>query len=1121
MEKLFVSHKNLPKNILFLYILFSTINLAINISSESIIISELEKSYTQKYSINKDYCFDYSLQFDLSNSSNINSTILKNSYIHISLNSEKSKAQIIFSSTEQCPTISKAEKYSYKYSEKANFFMHYPNSDQFYITVKCLSYPCDFTLNSRVEKDYAKMDLSEVDSYSYFTTREEKIDKMAFKIPSSLNKIYPDGTKHLLTISVSNPSDLDYTQLYLINGNKKKNLNDNSYKTPMDLIFSFVEEKYKEPLSEDSFYVLEIESIEYQFVSISVKASIYNESSSKLYSEIIPNSISKYSYLNDSNNKIEEECFALNEKYLSDNVQDDDFLFASIEYFTDPIISYLKYNDKEQIPKEAKDLNQRTINFILEKKSNKYPSICFNNEKKISTFKLEVSHISKTNNNIDIYNPLSSGFFYTKILPKDNLALYTHNSDIHYTDKISFYIKVLKGNPKVYIMPSETYPDSYSTVSELIKDKNIIEPIFNKNEQVYLHTYNKGHQKDLSPFGPTQNLLYVHCPQDSPEQFCQYEVMIYSNFDEISLLANNTFYSSLSIDESDLYKIHIPKGNGEVKKIRVSLNTTEESEIITNEDDMKNLAMNIEVIGSIKICEFIPINNNDNEYDILFNVKAKKSFNYFIEYTLIVGEEDNTLSIHNLLFEKIKEIEIINSFPIKIIAELPFTKQNNKYNFKDLLFNCYFQSLNSKESDVINTFDEIEVNYTIINSNELNSIIETNKDENYLKSSLNKKFDKTTKSVILNINTDFLNKYQNNEKLIIYMSISSANNKKNINLSGKLFLFYKNNSDFIIPPDNYINDNLIVNGNCNYNLYHLKLENSEKNRYIVEFSSNYELNNEDLYISFLDFNNINNIKPENNLQNSTNINFVDSKIKLGSIHQFEFTLKDNSIKDIILCIVTKLKANKGGISSINYIFKYSTYSTIEYNNLKTYNFNGVIKNDTNNEKSISSLKFQSLKTKSNDSTDINVYGEISVRKILSSDRLNNEKLDTIAILESKYELIDGTVNRNKDTTTIAVPKIDTTKEYHSIIINSLIYNQKFVFNTIPEGVIENKTDKKGKDKINTLAVILICSGVIVVIIILIAIIMYCKSKGKNLKEDVMKTSFENSGVIDQLNEEKN
>ena len=192
--------------------------------------------------------------------------------------------------------------------------MHYPNFDEFHITIKCFSYPCDFTLNSRVEKDYANLDLSEADSYSYFTTREEKIDKMTFKIPSSLNKIYPEGTSHLLTIGVSNPSDLDYTQLYLVNGNTKKNLNDNSYKTPMDLIFSFVEEKYKEELSENSFYVLEIESIEYQFVSVSVKASIYYESISKLYSEIIPNSISKYSYLNESNNKIEEECLSLNEK---------------------------------------------------------------------------------------------------------------------------------------------------------------------------------------------------------------------------------------------------------------------------------------------------------------------------------------------------------------------------------------------------------------------------------------------------------------------------------------------------------------------------------------------------------------------------------------------------------------------------------------------------------------------------------------------------------------------------------------------------------------------------------------------------------------------------------------
>ena len=80
--------------------------------------------------------------------------------------------------------------------------------------------------------------------------------------------------------------------------------------------------------------------------------------------------------------------------------------------------------------------------------------------------------------------------------------------------------------------------------------------------------------------------------------------------------------------------------------------------------------------------------------------------------------------------------------------------QTDNNNSKDLLFNCYFQILNAEESDVINTIDEIEIKATLINQNELNEIIETKKDSDYLKSSLNKKFDKSTKSVILNINSE-------------------------------------------------------------------------------------------------------------------------------------------------------------------------------------------------------------------------------------------------------------------------------------------------------------------------------------------------------------------------------
>ena len=598
--------------------------------------------------------------------------------------------------------------------------------------------------------------------------------------------------------------------------------------------------------------------------------------------------------------------------------------------------------------------------------------------------------------------------------------------------------------------------------------------------------------------------------------------MIYSNLDEIVLLPNQKFYSNLLTDESNLFKILIPKDNGDIKKIRVMLNDTEKSEIEIYEKDRENLAINVENIRGIKYCDFIPIKNNNNEYEIKFNIKAKEKIYYYIENKLI-GEED-TFNVYNLTFDKIKEISAMNSFPIKIFSKLPLTKeinttyneilleeihQTDNNNSKDLIFNCYFQILNSEESDIINTIDEIEINATLINRNELNEIIETKKDSDYLKSSLNKKFDKSTKSVILNINSDFINKNKNDEELILYMSINYVNNniKKNINLSSKLLAFYKNDLSFIIPSNNYINDNLIVNGKYNYNLYHLKLEKEEKIKYIIEFSSNYELNNKEFFISFLDYNNINNIQPENYLTNSTNINFMDSKRKIGSINQFEFTLKEDSIKDIILCVATNLQTKKGGISTINYVFKYNTYSLNEYTDIITYNFSEILSNKG------SSLIFSSINTKSKDNQEDKVYGEISIRKILSTDRLNNEKLDTIAIIESKYDLVNADETRDSKNTNLKIKNMNIKNEYYSIVINSPIYNQKFVFNTIPEGIIEN-----GKKK-NVLAIVLICVSVLIVLIFILVVIKIFK-KNKNLKEEVMKTSFEKSGMLEQLNEMK-
>ena len=1032
--------------------------------------------------------------------------------IHISSISENNKIQIIFSSKEECPSLSQGEKYTFKYSKISHFFINYPDFDNFHITLKCLSYPCNFTLYSKIEKDYANLNLYDTHSYSYFVSPEEKKNKMTFKIPSSLNRVYSKGGSHLMTISVSNPNNVNLAQIYLVERDTKKILKMESYKTPIDIIFSFVEEDNIKEITEDSFYALKIESTEYQFITISIKPSKYEKKSYKLYSEITPNIESKYSYLN-TIYPVDEECYSIKENYLNDNVKDGDFIYAAIEYFTNPIYAYARYNEDDviPIPTESMGPSQRTINLILEKKSNKYPEICFNNQKKESSFKLEVSHISNTENNVDIYNPLSSGYFYTKTLPKNSLALYTHNSEIHNVDKMVFYLKALKGNPKIYIVPCESYPYCYNKVSELEEDDKVIKPTLTNN--IYSYIDDTSNQQDLSPYGPSQNLLYVHCPQESTDQaqICQYEVMIYSNFAEIALLPNEKFYSKLLAKENNLYKIHIPKDNEDIKKIKIMYNNSEEVEIKIYEEYLKSIEVNFEILGNMKICELIPKNPLKNEFDIKFEMEAKKNLYYFIEYQLI--RELDPLNYQSLEFGEIKKVNDIISFPIKIASKLTFIKENSNNNIKDLLFNCYFQVLNLKETDVINTFDEIEINATIININELNQVMETNQDMDYFKSPLSKKFDKSSKSIMLDINEDFWNKKKNDDDdLFLYMSISSVNSsiQSNLNISGKFFLFYKNDLSFIIPSNNYINDNLIVNGEYNYNLYHLKLENEEKVKYLVEFSSNYELNNKELFVAFLDYNEINNIQPENGLTNSTNINFVDSVRKLGSINQFEFTLKDNSRKDIILCISAKLPAEKNGLTSINYVFKYSTYSLSEYSDIIRYNFNEAI---TKNSKS---LVYSNIKEENKDNKEFNIYGEISIRKILSNDRIKNEKLDTIAILESKYDLIDAIETRDDKYTNLEINNLNEKNDYYcSIVFDSARYNQKFVFNTVHE---KNKNNSKGS---NVLVIILISIGAVIALIIILVLIKIIKNRKKTVNEEVINAAFENTGVLEGLNEMKN
>jgi hypothetical protein len=315
-------------------------------------------------------------------------------------------------------------------------------------------------------------------SFSYFVPGNtlEKLNTMKFKIQSSLNKKYEKG-KHLLTISVTNPSDKD---AIILKDSKTNELKANTYITPMGKIFSFIEEDISEN-SGNSFYYLEIESMEYQFITISIKSSV--EYDKKIESDIIPNESPKYTFVNNTNEfVVEEECFTINEKYVNDNIkgENNDLLYASIEYFSLPIKEIVSNS------KSYKSSNS-SVNFILKKENNKYPKFCLKlNNKVENAYMVQISHVSNKPENVDIYNPISSGFIHMKSLNKKNLALYTYYSDIHFSNRLSFNLKVLKGKPEIYLHTCEEYPNCYNDISKLKSgDKSIVKPELKNNQYFY------------------------------------------------------------------------------------------------------------------------------------------------------------------------------------------------------------------------------------------------------------------------------------------------------------------------------------------------------------------------------------------------------------------------------------------------------------------------------------------------------------------------------------------------------------------------------------------------------------------------------------------------------------
>ena len=534
--------------------------------------------------------------------------------------------------------------------------------------------------------------------------------------------------------------------------------------------------------------------------------------------------------------------------------------------------------------------------------------------------------------------------------------------------------------------------------------------------------------------------------------------------------------------------------------IKLSINN------ISEEYNIKNI--NNKLFDNKKIIEkdFSFKLNNKNK----FTFKDKDNDNDNDSFSKSENLEENEFNSYEFEYNKISQIQNINTLPFYIFCKIPFKDQYNS----TLLFNFYFTDKNDNNKTLYK-FDDFTMNTTIINKTVYEEIqnLKIN-DENIFKvkdKRNNSIFDLTTKSVILKFNKNNL-AIDNKENEDIYLFAKIDNNKinkTNFNLDGNIILINDHYYNHVIPKNNYINNKIyydVKETKNNFDLYHLQLDN-EEDTFSVDFCSDYALSR-GIYVSFLDYDNSKILNYDDITKNSSNIIFnLKSRNKKGKIYHFEFNLK-NKKKDILFCVYSQNKPI--ALDSYNYIFKYNTYKKDGV--VKFYELNNEIKNTKNADKT--KLIFDNIKIikKKGDSEECEyLEGEIYIRKIINNKKKKREELDTIGIIESKYELVKGLIRYTdkNDKIEIEIPKIDE-HDYYSVFINLPSENEKFVYNTIniPKG---NR---------NYIYVILIFTAFPLYLGIVIAVILFAlKYKNSELKENILKTSFQESGVVGKLVED--
>lgn len=534
----------------------------------------------------------------------------------------------------------------------------------FYLTViTSQNKPAKFTLEFNFEEF---ININKGESYSYITREQNK--QNSFKLPRA-------QTQDAVTVSATGgfKDDVDLMIKY-VTPTATEEMKDKDALYNGDII-TFLESKYT--YEENAYFEITVISTLNSYVTVSVRTM-------NQINKIYPNDPALDGFLD--SNSYNKECF--NFEPTATTGQEVNYE-VSILPKNSPIHVFF---EDEKTGDKVNSLPEYTISdhlsFILPNTLEAGKVLCLQATETTAAFNIQITDLTNIEKTNATNEPKINGIIYKHTLYQNQIVYYRHSKFDLFRKETNYNMRVIKGDPVMFIHTCVNFPDCYYTNNELIRLMSRGQ-ITRPHDVGDFFTYAVPKNDDENEISKVQTLLIVQCGSDSGvSEDCEYEISFHDDTDALSLKADNPFSQFILPAETDKFTFNV--SDIKAKKVLINLYTYSGDSYMSVTTPAGQPLEKRHYAGNKEIFEYTSTSTSMNELVGQYTIEVKASSNsyYTIFYTVVTEENEKIVQIpHGQMYlETIKATEETNK-------QLVFKHRQLK---KQVPFVASFFSLNCK-----------------------------------------------------------------------------------------------------------------------------------------------------------------------------------------------------------------------------------------------------------------------------------------------------------------------------------------------------------------------------------------------------------------------------------------